>query len=113
MVAKLDTKAKTGYQINNKDCIHFDWVGAHHFIEHPHYADQLKENHQHTNSDDHSNTQTAQNLKGKDNSGNTQQSILGQDSSDVGILIIENVKQRIGEGGWCLCFSCTKEIFQA
>jgi hypothetical protein len=70
VVAEFDTEAKTGDQVDDKDCIHFDRIRSEDLIEHPHGAKQLEQHKEHTQTDYYCNTQTAQDLERQNNCGN-------------------------------------------
>jgi hypothetical protein len=77
VVAEFDTEAEGGDQVDDKHGIHLDGVGPEDLVEHPHGAHELEENEEDAGADDHSDAQTAQDLEGKDHSGDTQEGVLG------------------------------------
>ena len=71
VVAEFDTEAETSDQVDDKDCIHFDRVRSEDLVKHPHGTEQLEEHKEHTEANDDCNAQTAQDLEGQNNCGNT------------------------------------------
>jgi hypothetical protein len=63
MIAELYTETKTGYQVHNKDCIHFNRIGAENLVKHPHSSQKLEKHKEYTHTNDYGNAQTAQNLE--------------------------------------------------
>jgi hypothetical protein len=68
----------------------------------------LEKHKEYTHTNDYGNAQTAQNLEWKNNSSNTKERVLGQDSSNVSVLVIEDVEKRIGESTRCFSFFLAK-----
>lgn len=54
MITEFYSETKRGYQVYNKDCIHFNWITTKDFIEHPHTSHKLKENQENTTSNNES-----------------------------------------------------------
>lgn len=104
VVAELDTEAERSDQVHHEDRVHLDRVGTEDFVEHPHGAEELEEHQEDAEADDHGDTQTAQDLKGEDHCSDSEHSILSKDTTNVGILVVEDIEERVGEsaGGHCL-----------
>ena len=71
VVAEFDTEAKTGDQVDDEDCIHFDRIRSEDLVEHPHGTEQLEEHKEHTETDNDCNAQAAQDLERQNNCGDT------------------------------------------